>query len=67
MEVSERLYTAAELAAMCRVHIGSIRRWARLGVLPKGRRISGRCTRWTAEDVQSFLRSRGLLNEEAAR
>lgn len=65
MEISERLYTAAELAAMCRVHVGSIRRWARLGVLPKGRRISGKCTRWAYSDVREFLRSHGFLNEGA--
>lgn len=67
MEVSERLYSAAEIAELCRVQVNSVRRWARQGILPKGRRISGRCTRWTDSDVREFLRSRGLLNEEAAR
>ncbi len=62
----QQLYSAAEIAALCRVQVNSVRRWARNGILPKGKQISGRCTRWTAEDVRAFLKSRGLLNDEAA-
>ena len=63
----QKLFSAREIADMCGVQVNSVRRWASRGLLPKGKRISGRCTRWTATDVESFLRSRGLLIEEAAR
>lgn len=62
-----KLYSAQEIAQLCGVQVNSVRRWASRGLLPKGKRISGRCTRWTAVDVESFLRSRGLLIEEATR
>lgn len=62
-----KLYSAQEIAQLCGVRTNSVRRWAQKGLLPRGKRISGRCTRWTLEDVESFLRSRGLLTEEAAR
>lgn len=65
--MQQQLYSAAEIAELCRVQVNSVRRWARKGILPKGKQISGRCTRWSAEDVQNFLRSRGLLHGEAAR
>lgn len=60
----EKLFSAREIAELCGVRVNSVRRWAARGLLPRGRQISSRCTRWTAEDVQAFLRSRGFLAEE---
>ncbi|WP_077072467.1 helix-turn-helix domain-containing protein [Mailhella massiliensis] len=62
----EKLYSASEIAELCRVKTNSVRRWARQGILPKGKRLSAKCTRWSDSDVREFLRSRGLLTEEAA-
>ena len=64
--MQQQLYSAAEIAELCRVQVNSVRRWARKGILPKGKQISGKCTRWTAEDVRTFLKSRGLFTEEDA-
>lgn len=53
-----RVYTVKELAEALGVEPCTIRAWERAGRIPRGRRISSRVVRWTAEDLAPILRDR---------
>jgi len=55
--VADKLLTSAEVARLLGVTAGSVKRWADLGLLRCARTV-GRHRRFTAEDVDRFLRER---------
>lgn len=55
--MEERIYTTEELAAMLRVSVTSICRWARAGKIP-GFRV-GYDWRFTESQIQEFIKAGG--------
>jgi predicted DNA-binding transcriptional regulator AlpA len=54
-----QLYRAADLAALFRVHVATIWKWSRSGVLPKPIKIGhGHYTAWKAGDIEALIKER---------
>jgi predicted DNA-binding transcriptional regulator AlpA len=51
----DQLLTADEVAAWVRISTRTVWRWTAPGKLPQPVRLSPRCTRWRAGDIQQFL------------
>lgn len=50
---------AHDAAAFLGVAVSTFWRWVKLGRLPKGRRLSARCTVWLRSDIERFLAEGG--------
>ena len=46
---------AADAANFLGIAVSTFWRWVSLGRLPKGKRLSARCTVWMREDIERFL------------
>lgn len=53
-EPLQPLLTAADIAAIARVSVRTVRRWHELGQIPDGLRI-GAVVRWRRSEVEAFL------------
>ncbi|AZQ40529.1 DNA-binding protein [Streptomyces cyaneochromogenes] len=51
--------TRREYAALARVHPDTIKRWARVGIGPKPRRVGPRLLRYDREEVLAYLQISG--------
>ncbi len=51
----EKYLTVKQLAEMLNVSVSCIWRWVARGKLPKGERISKRCTRWRESEIVKAL------------
>lgn len=58
LTIPDRCYDAHELAGLLRVHVNTILRWAKTGVIPPGRRFGRTTIRWTAGDIAPLLAAR---------
>lgn len=50
---------AHDAAAFLGVAVSTFWRWVALGRLPKGKRLSSRCTVWLRSDIERFLENGG--------
>ena len=50
---------AAEAAVFLGIGISTFWRWVSQGRLPKGKRLSSRCTVWMRADIERFLADAG--------
>ena len=56
-DVDRLMYTAGDLAAMCRVNRTTWYRWVKAGEAPQPVTINGR-HRWLADDIKKWLRQK---------
>jgi excisionase family DNA binding protein len=56
--IPDRCYNTQELAQLLRVHVNTVLRWAKTGILPPGHRFGSTTIRWTDADLASFLAAR---------
>jgi len=50
---------AEDVARFLGISRSTVWRWQRAGRLPKGRRLSARCTVWLRQDISDFLNQSG--------
>lgn len=46
---------SAEVAEQMGVASGTIKRWSRNGVMPKGRRVGPRLLKWNRQEIETWL------------
>lgn len=61
---TKQTYSAADLAAILGVTRGTIYQWARQGRLPPPLRLSSRCFRWPAVDIDHMVAGRKGANRD---
>jgi DNA-binding transcriptional MerR regulator len=61
----EHLLTKAETAALCRVNVRTLERWARAGVGPRQIQVGLRQKRYNRADVEAYLRTGEQQRESA--
>lgn len=67
MEAQSELLTASEFAAMCRVTISAVRRWAAQGIGPRPLRPTGsRVVRYRRSEIEAWLSGQSIEDPEAA-
>ncbi|MBL1120527.1 DNA-binding protein [Streptomyces sp. 110] len=54
-QVADSGITRQEYAALARVHLDTVKRWARLGIGPRPRRVGPRLVRYDRAEVLEFL------------
>ena len=57
---------AEDVARFLGISVPTVWRWQREGRLPKGRRLSARCTVWLKQDISDFLNQSGKETEGKA-
>ena len=60
------LARAREGAAILRVSRATFWRYVKLGLLPRGIRLTARCTLWRVSDIEAFVTRQAEKNSEAA-
>ena len=60
------LVRAREGAAILRVSRATFWRYVKLGLLPRGIRLTARCTVWRMADLEAFVARQAEKNSEAA-
>ena len=60
------LVRAREGAAILRVSVSSYWRYVQQGLLPRGIRLTPRCTVWRMADLDAFVAQQAEKNNEAA-
>ena len=60
------LVRAREGAAILRVSLSSYWRYVQQGLLPRGIRLTPRCTVWRLTDIEAFVTRQAAKNSEAA-
>ena len=60
------LVRAREGAAILRVSLSSYWRYVQQGLLPRGIRLTARCTVWRVADIEAFVTRQAAKNSEAA-
>ena len=60
------LVRAREGAAILRVSRATFWRYVKLGLLPRGVRLTPRCTVWRVADIEAFVTRQAEKNSEAA-
>lgn len=59
MNCSSGAMRAADAARFLGIAVSTFWRWVQEGKLPKGRRLSRRCTIWMRADIERFLAEGG--------
>ena len=60
------LVRAREGAAILRVSRATFWRYVKLGLLPRGIRLTARCTLWRVADIEAFVTRQAAKNSEVA-
>ena len=60
------LVRAREGAAILRVSLSSYWRYVQQGLLPRGIRLTPRCTVWRLSDIEAFVTRQAAKNSEVA-
>ena len=60
------LVRAREGAAILRVSLSSYWRYVQQGLLPRGIRLTPRCTVWRVADIEAFVTRQAAKNSETA-
>mgnify|MGYP000125422588 CR=1 FL=1 len=60
------LVRAREGAAILRVSRATFWRYVKLGLLPRGIRLTARCTLWRVSDIEAFVTRQAEQNSEVA-
>ena len=60
------LVRAREGAAILRVSLSSYWRYVQQGLLPRGIRLTPRCTVWRVADIEAFVTRQAAKNSEVA-
>ena len=60
------LVRAREGAAILRVSLSTYWRYVQQGLLPRGIRLTPRCTVWRISDIEAFVTRQAAKNSEAA-
>ncbi len=62
MTEGNRAVRAKEAAKILSIGVSTFWNWVAQGKLPKGRRLSPRCTVWLEKDILSFLENDNAYN-----